>query len=84
MLPHKSEKGGGENVDYSKITRIEDLDDAGTANEYLALGWVVLQIYTTAYDTEPPRCFHQKAHYVMGWFDGEPTYPKRDIYGQYI
>lgn len=63
-------------MDLSKITKIETLQSPDAVNEYLALGWVLTAIYTTAYDTSYPGCNHQTPHYVLGWLDGEPRYPE--------
>lgn len=62
-------------MEMAEITRLEELTSIKDANAYLALGWKLLTHYTTAYDTEPPRCNHQTAHYVMAWSGAEPKYP---------
>lgn len=65
---------------HSDIRKIEVLTHPTKVNEYLALGWRLLTIYTTAYDTQPPGSNHQTANYILGWpfsFEhDEPLYPE--------
>ena len=67
---------------YSDIRKIEVLTNPSVVNKYLSLGWRLLNIYTTAYDTQPPGSNHQTANYVLGWpvsFEHmEPEYPKSE------
>ena len=64
---------------YSDIRKVEVLTNPSLVNEYLSLGWRLLNIYTTAYDTQPPGSNYQTANYVLGWpfrFERmEPEYP---------
>lgn len=67
-------------MEYSNITKIEVLTNPSRVNEFLALGWRLLRVYTTAYDTQPPGSNHQTANYILGWpfsFEhDEPLYPE--------
>lgn len=66
-------------MECSDIRKVEVLTNPTKVNEFLALGWRLLNIYTTAYDTQPPGSNHQTLHYVIGWpFSftiDEPPYP---------
>ncbi len=67
-------------MDYSKISKVVDLCTIDEVNEYLEIGWIIADIYNSAYDTQYPGCNHQTAHYVLGWTaEGEPQYPKPDF-----
>ena len=62
----------------SQVTKVEELKYSENVNQYLSLGWKLLDIYKTAADTFPPSSNHQTIHYVLGWLDGEPQYPPKD------
>lgn len=62
-------------MELSDVVKVEELENYLKVNEYLALGWKLLAIYKTAYNTEPPGSNYQYPHYVLGWTDGEPCYP---------
>lgn len=67
-------------MEYSDIRKVEVLTNPSIVNEYLSLGWRLLNIHTTAYDTQPPGSNHQTVHYALGWpmsFEHlDPVYPK--------
>lgn len=67
---------------YSDIRKIEVLTNPSEVNEFLAIGWRLLNIYTTAYDTQLPGSNHQTVHFVLGWPSSfehmEPEYPKSE------
>lgn len=72
-------------MELTEITRLEEFTSIELANKYLELGWKVVQVYTTAYDTEPPRCAHQTAHYVLAWFGENPRCLEPEkTYGIYL
>ena len=63
-------------MNYSDVVKVEVFTDYKTVNEYLNLGWTLLSIYTTAYDTQQPGCNHQTANYILGWkYSLEREYP---------
>lgn len=66
-------------MEYSDIRKIEVVTNPSKANEFLDIGWLLLNIYTTAYDTQPPGSNHQTANYVLGWpfsfVHDKPQYP---------
>ncbi len=69
-------------MEFTEITKMEEFTSLETVNKYLALGWKVVNIYTTAYDTQYPGCVHQTTHYVLAWLGGVPQYPpKGPVYG---
>lgn len=59
------------------VTQVIDLTSAEAANRYFAAGWMLLSHYTTAYDTQPPGCFHQTQHFVLAWYGADPKPPER-------
>lgn len=67
-------------MEYSQISKVVVLKKVSDVNEYLDLGWILLNVYLTAYDTQPPGSNHQTANYVLGWQSGfppeEPKYPE--------
>lgn len=63
----------------SAVVKVADLTKHSEVNEYLELGWRIIDTYKTAYDTEGPAANHQTLHYVLGWVSGEPKYPERKI-----
>lgn len=63
-------------MELSEVAKIVDLTNADAANRYLAAGWKLLNQYTTAYDTEPPGCFHQTQHFVLAWYGDNPVCPE--------
>lgn len=64
-------------MELSAVTKIVELTEQQEVNKYLELGWKILHIYSTSYDTQYPGCNHQTAHYVMGWTDGEAKFPPK-------
>lgn len=68
-------------MDLSSVTKIDVQENSDLVNEYLALGWKLLSLYATSYDTGYPGCNHQTQHYVLGWFGDDPQYPK---YPEYV
>lgn len=69
----------------TEITKLEEFTSIDKVNKHLEIGWKVVQLYTTAYDTEPPRCAHQTAHYVLAWFGENPQYPpSENLLGTYL
>lgn len=63
---------GGENMDYSKISRITETSDSERAQEYLSIGWVLL--------TVAPGQDEEGIAYVLyslGWPSekGDPVFP---------
>ena len=65
-------------MELKDIIKLESFSSEETANKYLDLGWKIVNIYNTAYDTQPPGCAHQTPHYVVAWFGENPTYPPKD------
>lgn len=65
-------------MDYSKIKVVEELENKFLVNEYLSLGWVMVNSYVTAYDSHPPGCYFQTHHYVLGWIGENPQYPNHE------
>ena len=65
-------------MDYSLVKKVEELINPKEVNRYLDLGWKLLQVYTTATDTDNPFVKDQCAFYVVGWTEGEPKYPEPD------
>ena len=63
-------------MDLSTVTKAEVLNSPKEVNKYLALGWVLASLYTTAYDTEGPGVHHHTQHYVMCWAGDDPQYPE--------
>ena len=53
-------------MERGNIRQVKDLVLVDEVNELLEGGWVLLNTYTTAYDTEPPRVYYQTMHYVVG------------------
>lgn len=73
-------------MELMDITEVYETDRFDVANEYLGLGWSLLQIYTTTYDQEGPMVAHQTPHYILGWGDAlnPPVRPaKKDISSEY-
>lgn len=62
-------------IDVAKVVEVEQTD---RADQYIGLGWKLLRLYTTAYDTEGPRVYHQTPHFILGWptEGGEPKFPE--------
>ena len=65
-------------MDLYAVSKMEEMTDIKKVNQYLELGWKLLHIYSTAYDTRFPGANFQTAHYVIGWLDGEPQYPPKE------
>jgi len=65
-------------MNYSEVTKVVELQSQNEVNKYLDLGWKLLEIYKTTYDTCGPGANHQTAHFVLGWTGGEPKYPEQD------
>lgn len=65
-------------MEISDVVKIEEVTDRYTANKYIELGWKLLHIYTTGYDSKPPMVYHQTPHFILGWTNGEPVYPKSE------
>ena len=63
------------------VTQVTELASTTDVNKYLALGWKLVNIYTTAYDTTPPGCHHQTSHYVLVWHGENPQYPPNKYEG---
>lgn len=63
-------------MELSEITKVADLSSADELNRYLAIGWKLINTYTSAYDTQYPGCNHQTIHYVIGWSGSDPEYPE--------
>ena len=63
-------------MELSAVTKVEVLSDYREVNRYLALGWFLASLYTTAYDTEGPGIHYQTQHYVMCWAGDNPQYPE--------
>lgn len=62
-------------MNLADVTKVEDFIYKTTVNTYLDLGWKLIGFYTTCYDTESPRCYHQTGHYVIAWVGDNPKYP---------
>lgn len=67
-------------MELTDITRVETLCDLGKVNEYLALGWKIINHYTTCYDTVAPGYNHQTLHYALAWFGPDPQFPPKPTY----
>ena len=65
-------------MELSDVVRVEELTHYVVVNDYLALGWKLLDIYKTAADYVLPASNHQTPHYILGWINGEPKYPEKD------
>ena len=66
-------------MEYANIRKIEVFTEPTVVNEYLALGWQLLNIYVTTTETQSSYS-NQTANYVLGWpfsfLDDGPVYPK--------
>jgi len=40
-------------MDYTNIRKLETVHSTENANDYINLGWKVVNIFNTAYDTSP-------------------------------
>ena len=69
-------------MEFAEITKVEVLSRSETVNEYLDLGWKLVNIYNAPYDEQCPG-YAQEARYVMAWCGDNPQYPKEDagVYG---
>lgn len=67
-------------MEYSHIRKIEVLTDPSVVNEYLALGWQLLNIYLKSNESQLPNSYSQTANYVLGWpfslLQEKPLYPE--------
>lgn len=63
-------------LELTEVTKVEDLTTKEEANEYLRLGWKLINTYTRCYDTDGPAVKHQTPHFVMAWFGADPQYPE--------
>ena len=65
---------------FLDITKISETDDLTEVNVYLELGWKLLHIYETTYETDDPNVHNQVPHFILGWPKGatEPPYPEYD------
>lgn len=63
-------------MELAEITQVAELTRVQDVNKYLDLGWHIIKVYTTAYDTEGPGCNHQSVHFVMAWTGADPQYPE--------
>lgn len=62
-----------------EVRKIYETSYCETANQYLELGWKLVDTYKRCYD---PISFpnHQEVHYVLAWVsDGEPVVPDDNI-----
>lgn len=62
-------------MNFPDVIKVVELSNWNEVNKYLELGWKYANVYTTAYDTEIPRIYHQMPHYILVWLTGEPKYP---------
>lgn len=64
-----------ESIDVSKVIELDRTEDA---DEHIEIGWKLLELYTTCYDTIGPLIKHQTPHFILGWpsDSGEPKFPK--------
>ena len=69
-------------MDFMDVTQVIELTSAADVNKHLALGWKLVNVYTTAYDTMPPGCYHQTSHYVLAWTGENPQYPPSKYEGR--
>lgn len=62
------------------ITKISETDDLTEVNAYLELGWKLLHIYETTYETDDPNVHNQSPNFILGWPKGttDPLYPEYD------
>ena len=63
-------------IDTTKcIEDVRGRSQTDLVNEYLALGWVLLNIYTV--DFGNPGAPSAEPHYILGWQDNsmDPKYP---------
>ena len=65
-------------MDLSSIKQVVTLESDKEVNRYLEAGWTLLSVYTTAYDSIGPGVNNLTPHFVLGWADGEPQYPKEE------
>lgn len=62
--------------DLVKVKEVYETTHWKTVNEYLNVGWILLDKYKDTYD---PEVFydHQTFHYVLAWTkEGDPVKPK--------
>lgn len=66
-----------------EIKRVFETESQNECNEYLELGWQLIEVYKTCYD---PDAFpnHQTVHYVLGWNKDEPAKKPPDKYADLI
>ena len=66
-------------MELTSVTKVEVLQRSVKVNEFLDLGWKLLDTYKTAYDTEGPGVNHQTMNYVLGWVGDNPKYPPENM-----
>ena len=61
----------------SNIKQVFETTKWETANEYLDLGWILLDVYHQAEDVVKPWCDYQKIYYSLGWLkESNPVHPE--------
>ncbi len=72
-------------MDYSQIRKIVELQDEKSVNKYLESGWVIINIYNSAYHTSDPRTVGQQQIFTLGWPSENGDVVKPDLdYSDYI
>jgi len=66
-------------MNYKNIQKIEELYNYNDVNNYLAIGWTLLNQYTTVQDYIGPGASYQIVHYILGWEgSGDAVYPESE------
>lgn len=67
-------------MEHMDVSRVVEVRSADAADKHLAIGWKILTVYTTTYDTVGPLIANQTPHFVLGWPDegGEPQFPSAE------
>lgn len=63
-------------MDYLLITEVTSIRSCDCVNKYLNAGWVLLNIYNSAYRTADPRTVHQEQNFTLGWPGNNPKHPE--------
>ncbi len=71
-------------VETKDVKALHEVTDYEVANEYLKLGWVLLDKYKTCYDPVV-AADDQTMHFVLAWIqEGEPERPASKFEGLFF
>lgn len=62
-------------MDTKEVTRTIELLDDADINQYLKLGWRMINTYNKPLDLEHPIYNCHIQHVLMGWFGPNPKFP---------